>query len=157
MCQFKCPNSSPWCPYVCYLCLCLYCCSVAKLCPTLCDPMDCSTPGSSVLHYLPEPAQIHVHWVGDAIQPSHHLPILPPFAFSLSQHPGLCNGVSVLQRRRPQTSLRVFLTVSATWGHSKKTTICTPGRKWPLTSLQAPYLRNREKLRSVLKLPRLWL
>ena len=61
MCQFKCPNSSPWCPYVCYLCLCLYCCSVAKLCPTLCDPMDCSTPGSSVLHYLPEFAQTYVH------------------------------------------------------------------------------------------------
>ena len=43
------------------------CCSVAKLCPTLCDPMDCSTPGSSVLHCLLEFAQIHVHWVGDAI------------------------------------------------------------------------------------------
>ena len=40
---------------------------VAKSCPTLCDPMDCSTPGFSVLHYLPEFAHIHVHWVGDAI------------------------------------------------------------------------------------------
>ena len=37
------------------------CCSVAKLCPTLCDPIDCSTPGSSVLHCLPELAQLHVH------------------------------------------------------------------------------------------------
>ena len=54
-----------------YIC----CCSMAKSCPTLCDPMDCSTPGSYVLHYLPEFAQIHVHWVGDAIQPSH--PLLP--------------------------------------------------------------------------------
>ena len=44
-----------------------YCCSVAKSCLILCDPMDCSMPGSSVLHYLPEFAQIHVHWVGDAI------------------------------------------------------------------------------------------
>ena len=51
------------------------CCSMAKSCPTLCDPIDCSTPGSYVLHYLPEFAQIHVHWVGDAIQPSH--PLLP--------------------------------------------------------------------------------
>ena len=45
-----------------YIC----CCSVDKSCPTLCDPMDCSTPGSSVLHSLPEFAQIHVHWVSDA-------------------------------------------------------------------------------------------
>jgi len=52
------------------------CCSVAKSCPTLCDPMDSSTPGFPVLHYLPEFAQIHVHWVSDAIQPSH--PLLPP-------------------------------------------------------------------------------
>ena len=43
------------------------CCSVAKLCLTLCDLMDGSTPGSSVLHYLSEFAQIHVHCVGDAI------------------------------------------------------------------------------------------
>ena len=44
------------------------CCSIAKSCPTLCDP-DYSLSDSSVLHYLPEFAQIHVHWVGDAIQP----------------------------------------------------------------------------------------
>ena len=44
------------------------CCSGTKFCPTLCDPIDCSTPGSSVLHYLPEFAQIHVHyWISDAI------------------------------------------------------------------------------------------
>ena len=52
-----------------------YCCSVAKSCPTLCNPMDCSTTGFPVLHSLQEFAQIHVHWVGDAIQPSH--PLLP--------------------------------------------------------------------------------
>jgi len=52
-------------------------CSLAKSCPTLCDPMDCSTPGFPVLHYLPEFAQTHAHWVGDAIQPPH--PLLPPF------------------------------------------------------------------------------
>ena len=49
------------------------CCSVAKSCLTLCNQADCSTPGSSVLRYLPELAQIHVHWVSDAIQPSHPL------------------------------------------------------------------------------------
>ena len=46
-------------------------CSVTKLCPTLCDPMNCSTPSFSVLHYLLELVQIHVHLLGDAIQPSH--------------------------------------------------------------------------------------
>ena len=44
--------------------------SVAQSCLTLCDPMDCSTPGFPVHHQLPEPTQIHVHPVGDAIQPS---------------------------------------------------------------------------------------
>ena len=61
------------------------CCCSATSCLTLCNSMDCSTPGFPVLHCLLELAQIHVHWVGDAIQPSH--PLLPssPFAFSLSQ------------------------------------------------------------------------
>ena len=53
------------------------CCSVAKSCPTLWDPVNFSTPGFSVLHSLPEFAQTHVHWVSDAIQPSHpHCPLL---------------------------------------------------------------------------------
>ena len=46
-------------------------CSVAKWYPTLSDPMDCSTPGFPILHYLLEFAQTHVHWVSDALQPSH--------------------------------------------------------------------------------------
>ena len=53
------------------------------------DPMDCSTPGFPVLHCLQELAQIHVHWVSDAIQSSHPLLPLSPFAFNLSQHQGL--------------------------------------------------------------------
>ena len=52
----------------------LSCCSVAQLCLTLCNPLDCSMPGFPVLHYLPEFAQTHIHWVGDAIQTSHPLP-----------------------------------------------------------------------------------
>ena len=47
--------------------ICTACCTVAKLCPTLCNPMDCSMPGFPALHYLLEFAQIHVHWVSDAI------------------------------------------------------------------------------------------
>ena len=61
-----------------------YCCSVAQLCPTPCNPMDYSMPGFPVLHHLPELAQTPVHWIGDAIQPSH--PLLSPLpTFNLSQ------------------------------------------------------------------------
>ena len=56
--------------------------------------MDCSMPGSSVLHYLPEFPQIHVHWVSDANYPSHPLLIPSPFAFSLSQNQGLFQCIS---------------------------------------------------------------
>ena len=74
-----------------------YCCSVTKsLRPALCDPMDCSMPGFSVLHHLPEFSQIHVHSFDDAIQPSHSL--LPPSspALNLSQNEGLFQWVSSL-------------------------------------------------------------
>ena len=72
------------------------CCSVTQSCPTLCDPMDCSTPGFPVLHHLPELAQTHVHRVGDAIQPSHPLRplVLLPSVFLIirvfSSQSGLC-------------------------------------------------------------------
>ena len=69
---------------------CCYCCSASPPCPTLCDPMDCSRLAFSDLHHLPELAQTQVHWVGDAIQPSHPLLSSFPPAFSLSQHQGLC-------------------------------------------------------------------
>ena len=61
------------------------CCSVAQSRPTLCDSMDCSTPGFPVHHQLPELTQTHVHQVGDAIQPSHSLLSPSPAAFN-SQH-----------------------------------------------------------------------
>ena len=70
------------------------CCSVAKLCLTLLNPMDCSTWGFPVLHYLLEFAQIHVHSVSDAIQPSHLLSSPSPPTFSLSQYQGLFQWVS---------------------------------------------------------------
>ena len=54
----------------------IYCCSAAKSCPPLCNPMNYSRPGFPVLHYLPEFAQIHVQWVSDAIQPSHPASLL---------------------------------------------------------------------------------
>ena len=63
--------------------------SVAQSCPTLCDPVDCSTPGFPVHQQLQEFTQTHVHRVGDAIQPSHPLLSPSPPAFNLSQHQGL--------------------------------------------------------------------
>ena len=67
---------------------CCYCSVVS-----VCDPMDCSSPDSPVLHRLPEFAPIHVPWVGCGIWPSHLLLPPSPFAFSLSQHQGLFQWV----------------------------------------------------------------
>ena len=75
--------------------------SVAQSCLTLCDPMDCSTPGFPVHHQLPELAQTHVHQVGDAIQPSHPLSSHSLPAFNLAQHQSLSNE-SVLCIRWPK-------------------------------------------------------
>ena len=67
--------------------------SVAQSCPILWDPMDCSTPGLPVHHKLLEFTPPHVHWVGDAIQPSHSLSSPSLSAFNLSQHQGLFKWV----------------------------------------------------------------
>ena len=68
--------------------------SVTESCPTLWDPMNCSTPGLPVYHQLPEFTQTHVHPVGDAIQPSHPLLSPSPLAPNPSQHQGLFKWVS---------------------------------------------------------------
>ena len=71
---------------------------VTKLCPTLCDPMDCSTPEFPVLCYLPDFVQTHVHWVGDAIHLSHplhpllHLPSIFPNIRVFCNEPALRSG-----------------------------------------------------------------
>ena len=70
--------------------------SVAQSCLTLCNSMTCSMPGFPVHHQLPELAQTHVHWVGDAIQPSHTLSSPSPPDLNLSQHQGLFQWVSSL-------------------------------------------------------------
>ena len=71
----------------------MFCYLVTKSCPTFCNPIDCSMPGFLILRYILEFAQIHVHWVGDAIQPSH--PLLPssPLALNLSQYQDLFQWV----------------------------------------------------------------
>ena len=79
--------------------------SAARLCPILCDPIDCSTPGFPVHHQLLELTQAHVHWVGDAIQPFHPLSSPSPHAFNLFQHQGLSrvfSNESVLRMRWPK-------------------------------------------------------
>ena len=63
--------------------------SIAQSCLTLCEPMNCSTPGLSVHHQLPEFIQTHVHRVSDAIPPSHPLSSPSPPTFNLSQHNSL--------------------------------------------------------------------
>ena len=68
--------------------------SVTQSCPTLCNPTDCSMPGLSVHHQLPEFAQTHVHWISDAIQPSHPLSSPCLLAINLSQHQSLFKWVS---------------------------------------------------------------
>ena len=68
--------------------------SVAQSCPTLCDPMNRSTPGLSVHQKLLESTQTHIHWVGDAIQPSYPLSSPSPLALNLSQHRDLFKWVS---------------------------------------------------------------
>ena len=68
--------------------------SVSQSCPTLCDPMNHSTPGLPVHHQLPEFTQIHVHWVGDAIQPAYPLSSPSPPASNPSQHQSLFQWVN---------------------------------------------------------------
>ena len=84
---------------------------VAQSCLTLCNPVNCSTPGFPVLHQLPELAQLHIHRVGDAIPPSHPLSSHSPFAFSLSQHQGLFQWVSSLH----QVAKVLELQISGIW------------------------------------------
>ena len=124
-----------------YLICCHYC-SVTKSCPTLCDPVDGSMPGSAVLPYLPESAQIHVHWVGDAIQP-YHPPLPPsPFAFNLSQHQGLFLIFNMLPANNQSKSLHQFLSLAnkinlefsfSDW-HWRKQIFCS-GQELPLAHL----------------------
>ena len=90
----------------------LYCCSDAKLYQAFCHPIKCSTPDSPVLHYLPEITPTHVHWVSDAIQPSHSLSSPSPPTLNLSQHQGHCQWVIFFsangQRIRASASAPVF-------------------------------------------------
>ena len=91
--------------------------SVAQSCPTLCDPMDCSTPGLPVHHQLLESTQTHVHRVDDAILSSHPLSSPSPPTFSLSQHQGLFQWVSSSHQVAKVLQANIFLytEISSSW------------------------------------------
>ena len=94
-----------------------YCCSITELCPTLCDPINCSMSGFPVLHYHPEFAPKYVHWVSDAIQPSHSLS--SPSVLDLSQHQGLFQWVSSShQVAKTSASASVLAMNIQGWFHS---------------------------------------
>ena len=88
------------------------CCSVTQSCLALCNSMNYSTPSFSILHYLPEFAQIHVHGVRDAIQPSH--PLSPPSpTLSLSQHQGLFQWVGFSHQVAKVLELQLSISLSS--------------------------------------------
>ena len=72
--------------YISNVTTCCCCCSIAQSCPTIRNSHGLHTPGLPVFHHLPELARAHVHWISDAIQPSHLLLSPSPPAFKLSQH-----------------------------------------------------------------------
>ena len=92
--------------------------SVAQSCPTLCNPMDCSTPGFPVYHQFPELTETHVYQVGDAIQPSHPLLSPSPPAFNLSQHQVFFQWVSSSHQVTKVLELQLQLPVNIQdWFH----------------------------------------
>ena len=90
--------------------------SVDQSCLTLCDPLDCSTPGLPFHQQLPEFTQTHVHQVGDAIQSSHPLPSPSPPTFNLSQHQGPFKWVS--SAHQVAKVMEFQLHISPSNGHS---------------------------------------
>ena len=114
---------------------------------TLFDPMDYNTPGFPVLHYLPEFAQTHVHWVDDAIQPSHSLLPPSPPALNLSQHQSLFRWVSfshqvakVLELQLQHQSFQwIFRTDSFRVNWFELSTVQETQREWQTTSAFLPW------------------
>ena len=99
------------------------CCSVAQSCLTLWDPIDCSMPGLPVPHHFPEFAQVHVHCISDAIQPSHPLTPSSPSALYLSQQQGLVQWVGcsyqinkILELQLQHQSFQLVFRVDLPWG-----------------------------------------
>ena len=90
----------------------IYCCLFDMSCGTLCNPMDYSTSVFPILHYLPEFIQTHIHWVDDAIQPSHPLSSPSPHTLNLSQHQSLFQNVSSLHQLAKVLELQLCISPS---------------------------------------------
>ena len=104
--------------------------SVDQSCPTLSDPMNHSTPGFPVHHQFPEFTQTHVHWVGDAFQPSHPLLSPSPPALNLSQHQGLFKDplpVPLLHGKQMEKLWKQWQTLF--WGAPKSLQMVTAAMK----------------------------
>ena len=136
------------------------CCSVAKLCPTFCSPMDCTVPGLHVHHQLLELAHTHVHWVGDAIQPSHPLLSPSPPALNLSQHWGLFQWVSSLHQGAKNWSFSIIpyneysglISFRMDWFHH-----CAVQRTLKSLGTQSSSWSNSHICTWLLEKPQLWL
>ena len=105
--------------------------SVTQSYPTLCDPMNCSTPGLPVHRQLPESTQTNVHWVGDAIQPSHLLSSPSPPALNLSQHQGLFKWVSFSHQ---EAKVLEFQLQDQSFQWTPRTDLLKDGLVWSLCS-----------------------
>ena len=133
--------------------------SVAQSCPTLCDPVNCSMPGFPVNHQLPKLTQTQVHWVSDAIQPSHPLSSPSPPAFNLSQHQCIFQWVNssyqvakVLKfQLQHQSFQRIFISLvskglaSLLQHHSSKPSIL-PHSTFFMVQLSHPYMTTRKTI-----------
>ena len=107
--------------------------SVTQSCLTLCDPMNRTTPGLFIHHQLPESTQTHVHWVSDAVQPTHSLSSPSPPALNLSQHRGLFKWVS--------SSYQVAKVLELQLQHqSKRQQQLSTGKEWHM----GPQTKNTE-------------
>ena len=137
--------------------------SVAQLCLSLCDPMNRSMPGLSVHHQLPESTQTHVHWVGDAIQPSHPLSSPSPPALSLSQHQGLfqCCFIGGLlkiswQWCNPSNTDNSAKAVAMLWNSAVRKTVpacCTdPPESYETTSSSVCFIKENSVPQTVVKM-----
>ena len=105
--------------------------SVAQACPTLWNPMDCSTSSSPVHHQLLELTQTHAHRVGDAIQPSHPLSSPSPPPFNLSRHQGLFQWVALHIKNIGASALAVVLPMNIqgwfAWGLTSLISLLSKG------------------------------
>ena len=122
---------------------CMHCYSVSKSCPTLCDPLDCSSAVFPVLHYLLEFSQTHAPWVGDSIQLSHPLLSPSPIALNLFHHQNLFQWVSSLHR--VAKLLRTYGEQCQTCDLWRRFSFGTTDQTWSLRAFVWKRLYHRDK------------